>query len=61
MTSPRDTSLVEEEGAEGDEAKQEEGAVESDCRDLNCTSLRFTVAVSMAHMIEKWLEEVKGT
>ena len=40
MTSPKDTSLVEEEGAEvdgaeRDEAEQEEGAAKSDCRDLN--------------------------
>ena len=32
MTSPKDTSL-EEEGADANEAEQEEGAAESDCRD----------------------------
>ena len=40
MTSPRDTSLEEEEGADVDRvgrdgAKQEGGAAESDCHDLN--------------------------
>ena len=64
--SPSDTSLVEEEGAdvdgvEQDGAKWEGRATESDCRDLNCASLRLTVAASMAHMIEKWSEERKGT
>ena len=54
MMSPKDTSLVEEEGvevgwAEWDGVGREEGE-ESYCRDLNCASLRFTVAASMAHM-----------
>ena len=49
MTSPRDTSLVEEErtdvdGADWDGVEREGGAAESDCRDLNYASLRFTVA-----------------
>ena len=40
MTSPRDTSLEKEEGADVDEAdldgvEREGGAVESDCCDLN--------------------------
>ena len=39
MTSPKDTSLEEEgadaDGAERDGVEQEEGAVESDCRDQN--------------------------
>ena len=43
MTSPRDTSLVEEEEAERDGVEREEGAAESDFRDLNCASLRFMV------------------
>ena len=48
MTSPRDTSLEEEEGADvdgadWDGAKQEGGAAESDCRDVNYASLHFTV------------------
>ena len=65
MTSPRDTSLVEEEGAnvdgvDRDGAEQEGGATEFDCRDLNCTSLRLTIAASMAHMTEKWSKEGKG-
>ena len=47
--------------AERDGAEREEGAVESDCLDQNCTSLRFTVAVSMAHMKVKWSNKGKGT
>ena len=46
---------------ERDGAEREGGAVESDCHDLNCTSLCLTVVTSMAHMTEKWLEEGKGT
>ena len=62
--SPSDTLLVEEEradvdGADRDGLEREGGAVESDYRDLNCASLRLTVAVSMAHMTEKWSEEGK--
>ena len=56
-----DTSLVKEEGADVDEAKWEEGAAESDYRDLNYTSLRLTVTASMAHMKEKWSEKGKET
>ena len=64
--SPSDTSLVEEEGvdvdgADQDGAKRERGDAESDCRDLNCALLHLTVAASVAHMTEKWLEEGKGT
>ena len=49
MTSPRDISLVEEEGidvdgAERNGAKREGGAAEFDYRNLNCTSLRLMVA-----------------
>ena len=49
MTSPRDISLVEEEGADVDEAEwdgaeREEGAAESNYCDLNYTSLHFMVA-----------------
>ena len=66
MMSPSDTSLEEKEGADVDGADQDgvewdgEGA-KSICRDLNCASLRLMVVVSMAHMIEKWVEEGKGT
>ena len=49
--SPRDTSLVEEEGADVDGDRDE--AAESVCRDLNCALIRLTVAASMAHMTEK--------
>ena len=62
--SPSDTSLEEVEGVDVDGADQdgverEGGAAESDCRDLNYTSLHLMVAASMAHMIEKWAEEGK--
>ena len=66
MMSLSDTSLIEEEGADVDGANRERveregGAAESDCRDLNCASLHLMVAVSVAHMTEKWLKEGKGT
>ena len=61
MMSPSDTSLEEEEGADVDGAEREGGAAESICRDLNCASLRLTIAASMAHLTEKWVEEGKGT
>ena len=55
MMSLRVTSLVEEEGANVDEvdqdgAEREGGAADPDCLDLNCASLRLTVAMSMAHI-----------
>ena len=64
--SPRVTSLVENEGADVDGADRdgaewEGGAAKSVCRDLNCASLCLTVATSMAHLTEKWVEEGKGT
>ena len=37
------------------------GVAKSDCCDLNCALLRFTVAAFMAHITEKCLEEGKGT
>ena len=61
MMSLSDTLLVEEEGVERDGAKQERRISKSDCRDLNCASLRLMVAASIAHMIEKWSEKGKGT
>ena len=65
MMSPKDISLEEEEGAnvgrsERDGVGQERG-VESCYRDLNCTSLHFTVAASMAHMKVKGSDAGKGT
>ena len=52
MMSFSDISLVEEEGADVDEADQDgvkrEGRAADSCRDLNCTSLRFMIAASMA-------------
>ena len=63
--SPKDTSLKEEKGADVGRAERDgvgwEGGVESYCRDLNCASLHFTVAMSMAHMKVKGLDAVKGT
>ena len=49
MMSPRVTLPEEEEGADvdgvgRDGAEQEGRAIESDCRDRNCTFLRLTVA-----------------
>ena len=66
MMSPSITSPIEEEGADVDEAEQDGakrkgGAVESDCLDRNYASLRFMVAVSMAHMKVKWSDKGKGT
>ena len=64
MTSPRDTSLVEEEradvnGADRDGAKREERATESDYRDLNYASLRLMVVVSVRtyafHMLRTYV------
>ena len=48
-------------GTKRDGVEREGGVAESNCRDLNCASLCFTVAVSIAHMIEKWSEKGKGT
>ena len=64
MMSPNDTSLEEEKGADVGRSEQDgvgrEGGVESCCRDLNCASLRFIVAVSMAHMKVKGSDAGKG-
>ena len=65
MMSFSGISLEEEEGADvdgtdQDGAEREGGAAESVCRDLNCASLHLTVAASMAHMTENWVEEEKG-
>ena len=52
--SPSDTSLVEEEGVDVDGADQDgaeqEGRAADSCHDLNYTSLRFTVAMSMTQI-----------
>ena len=65
MMSPKDTSLKEEEGVDVGRAKRNgvgrEGGVESCCHDLNCASLCFTVAASMAHMKVKGSNAGKGT
>ena len=64
--SPSVTLPIEEEeadvdGAEQDGAEWKGGAVESDCLDQNCASLRFMIAASMAHMKVKWSDKGKGT
>ena len=57
--------LEEEEGAYVGRSKRDgvgqEGGVESCYRDLNCTSLHFTVAASMAHMKVNGSDVGKGT
>ena len=63
--SPKDTSLVEEEGvdvvwAEWDGVGRE-GGIRSCCHDLNYASLRFTVAASLAHMKVKGLDMEEQT
>ena len=64
MMSPKDTLLEVEEGTDVGRVERDgvgrEGGVESCCRDLNCASLRFTVAASMAHMKVKGLDAGKG-
>ena len=65
MTSPSVTlTLAKEEvdvdGVERDGTKREGGAAESDYLNRNFTSLRFTVAASMAHMKVKWSDKGKG-
>ena len=64
MMSPKDTSLEEEKGADVGRVEQDgvgrEGGVESYCRDLNCASLHFTVAASMAHMKVKGSDTGEG-
>jgi len=58
--------LVEEEEADVDEVdrdgtEREGGATDPDYLDLNYVSLHLTVAVSMVHIKEKWLDTGKGT
>ena len=64
MTSSKDISPKEEEadanGVDWDSAKREEGAAKSVCHDRNWALLRLMLALSMAHVIVKWLEEGKG-
>ena len=54
MMSPSDTSLVEEEGANVEQADRDGagwvGVVESVYHDLNYTSVHFTIATSMAQI-----------
>ena len=65
MISPKDTSLVEKEGTDVGRVErdgvEQEGGVESCCRDLNCTLLCFTVVASMAHIKVKGSEAGAGT
>ena len=37
-------------GADRDGVERQEGVADPDFLDLNCTSLRLTIAVSMAHI-----------
>ena len=54
MMSLSDTSLMEKDGADVDRADRDGvgrvGAAEFVCYDLNCASLLFTLAVSMAQI-----------
>ena len=63
--SPIDTLLVEEEGADVDQANRDgverKGGAADSCCNLNCASLHFTVAASMAHMKVKWSDKGKET
>ena len=64
--SLRDTSPVEDEGADVDGAdrdgiEREGGAADPNCLDLNCTSLRLMVVASVAHIKEKGSDAGKGT
>ena len=66
MMSPIVSSPVEEEGedvdgADRDRAKREGGVADPNYLDLNCASLRLTVAASMAYMKVKWSDKGKGT
>ena len=64
MTSSKDISPKEKEAdanrVDWDSAKREEGVAKSVCHDRNWALLRLTLALSMAHVIVKWLEEGKG-
>ena len=59
VTLPIEEEEADVDGAEQDGAEREGGAAESDCLDRNCTSLRFMVAASMAHMKVMWLDKGK--
>ena len=65
MMSPKDTSLVEEEGADVGQVEQDgvrrEAGTESCYRDLNYASLCFTIVASMAHMKVKGSDVGEGT
>ena len=65
MMSQSDTSLVEEEKADMDQVYRDGvgrvGAAESIYRNLNCATLRLTIAASMAHMTWKGSNMEKGT
>ena len=64
MLSPKDTLLEEEEREDVGRTERDgvgrEGGVESCYRNLNCASLRFTVATSIAHMKVKGLDMGEG-
>ena len=59
VTLPMEEEGVDVDGTDRDGVKREGGATDSS-RDLNCTSLCFTVVASMAHMKVKWSNTGKG-
>ena len=61
VTSPVKEKGADVDGADWDGAKWVGGVADPDCLDLNCVSLRLTVAASMAHMKVKWSDAGKGT
>ena len=61
MIASRVTPLAEVEKAEVGGVEGVGGATISDCLERNYTSLHLTVAASMAHIMENWLETGKGT
>ena len=48
-------------GVDRDGAEWEGGAIDPDCLNRNCASLRLTIAQSMAHTKVKWSDDGKGT
>ena len=60
IMSSRVTPLLEEEGADMDEAVEVGGISILDYLERSWALLRLTVAVSMAHITWKWLEMGKG-
>ena len=61
IMSSRVTPLLEEEGADMDEAVEVGGISILDYLERSWALLRLTVAVSMAHITWKWSKAGKGT